>query len=72
MKRIPRVDARRVPKLCHLETIAPGVEFVEKTGQKDKESSKYTEYTSQSPYLGLSPNAKLYHFSKLQQITTLK
>ena len=65
MKRIPRVDARRVPKLCHLETIAPGVEFVEEIRQKDKESSKYTEYTQPKPLFGSKSKRKIISFLEI-------
>ena len=65
MKRIPRVDARRVPPLCHLETIAPGVEFVEKTGQKDKKSSKYTEFTQPKPQFGSKSKRKIISFLEI-------
>ena len=65
MKRIPRVDARRVPTLCHPETITPGLEFVEKTGQKDKESSKYTEFTQPKPQFGSKSKRKIISFLEI-------
>ena len=65
MKRIPRVDARRVPTLCHPETIAPGLEFVEKTGQKDKKSSKYTEFTQPKPQFGSKSKRKIISFLEI-------
>ena len=49
MKRILRIDARRVPRLYHLETIAPDIEFLEKTAQKDKNSSINRGYTQPKP-----------------------
>ena len=65
MKRIPLVDAQRVPKLCHPETIAPGLEFVEKTGQKDKKSSKYTEFTQPKPPFGSKSKRKIISFLEI-------
>ena len=65
MKRIPPVDARRVPTLCHTETIAPSLVFVEKTGQKDKKSSKYTEFTQQKPQFGSKSKRKIISFLEI-------
>ena len=65
MKRIPQVDARRVLALCPLETIAPSIEFVEETGQKDKKSSKYTEYTQPKPLFGSKSKRKIISFLEI-------
>ena len=65
MKRIPRVDARRVPTLCHPETIAPGLEFVEKTGKKYKKSSKYTEFSQPKPQFESKSERKIISFLEI-------
>ena len=65
MKRISPVDARRVPTLCHTETIAPSLVFVEKTGQKDKKSSKYTEFSQPKPQFESKSERKIISFLEI-------
>ena len=69
---MPRVDARRVPSLCHLKTIAPSQAFVWETGQKDTEPSKYTEYTEQKPLFGSKSKRNIISFLEIAKYYNIK